>query len=165
MIPILVESALAEGSGSDSEALSDSQDPVDSSRLTARQRALVTRGGTDVEDRNAPLADERPSKRKIFSAEETALRKSETARRRKHQADAKAEEAKIQTIQKLVQKQSMKKKARNEGQVEDEATEFQGIRYINRVGGSTLHIPENKMHLYANVFGHPTVMQPASNVE
>ncbi|KAJ3147102.1 hypothetical protein HDU86_008098 [Geranomyces michiganensis] len=94
-------------SSSGSESSLGSEGPVASTRMTARQRALAAKEtGEELAEELVPeLADARPSKKLIFTEEEQALRRSETARRRKHQAHARAEEAKHATIQKLITKQ------------------------------------------------------------
>jgi Ino eighty subunit 2 len=46
-----------------------------------------------------------PSKKKIFTAEEVAMRKVETSRRRKHLLNKKLEEEKTETIDRLLKKQ------------------------------------------------------------
>jgi len=50
-----------------------------------------------------------PSKKKIFTAEEVAMRKVETSRRRKHLLNKKLEEEKTETIDRLLKKQIGKK--------------------------------------------------------
>ncbi|KAI8909936.1 hypothetical protein DFJ77DRAFT_111458 [Powellomyces hirtus] len=120
--------------------------PVPSKKMTARQRAMVAReAGEDVaEEMFSDLPDERASKRKIFTEEEMALRKSETARRRKHQAHARAEEAKHATIQKLLTKQVNKKKTKDEdtSPMKEDVDPTQ-IRYIQTSQMSTLSFPQH----------------------
>ncbi|KAI9014638.1 hypothetical protein BC832DRAFT_537113 [Gaertneriomyces semiglobifer] len=99
--------------GNDSDSSLGSEGPTPSKRMTARQLAKL-HGGIELGEMDLELADERPSKRKQYTAEEIALRKSENARRRKHQADTRAEEAKINTINKLLRKQATKKRAKEE---------------------------------------------------
>ncbi|KAJ1739667.1 INO80 complex subunit B [Coemansia sp. RSA 989] len=74
-----------------------------SSSLTRRQRAKLNREqGADLVE--LPL----DAKRSRFSAEESALRKSEHARRRKFQSQQRAEQLKNDTINRLLNKQSSK---------------------------------------------------------
>ncbi|KAJ1945445.1 INO80 complex subunit B [Kickxella alabastrina] len=71
--------------------------------LTRRQRAKLTHG-CDAELIELPLE----AKRSKFSVEEAALRKSEHARRRKFQSLQRAEQLKIDTINRLLNKQTSK---------------------------------------------------------
>ncbi|KAJ3043082.1 INO80 complex subunit B [Rhizophlyctis rosea] len=117
------------GSESEDESLG-SEGEVASLRMTARQRALAT--GEDTRDSNLELPDERASKKKHLTAEEMALRRSETARRRKNQADQKAEDDKLATIAKLLKKQASKRRTKEtDAQGEEELPDR--IRYVQRV--------------------------------
>ncbi|KNC96951.1 uncharacterized protein SPPG_07771 [Spizellomyces punctatus DAOM BR117] len=139
----------------DSDSSLGSEGPTPSKRMTARQRAMIARDTGETDEPSYELPDERPSRRKIFTAEEIALRKSETARRRKHQADAKAEEAKINTIQKLLRKQATKKRSKDEEQGADDApirpTE---IHYVQTPHSSTLSFP------FATLQTNPDLLVP-----
>ncbi|KAJ2449401.1 INO80 complex subunit B [Coemansia sp. RSA 2336] len=75
-----------------------------SANLTRRQRAKLNReqGAADLVE--LPLE----AKRSRFSAEESALRKSEHARRRKFQSQQRAEQLKNDTINRLLNKQTSK---------------------------------------------------------
>ncbi|ELU41309.1 PAPA-1 domain-containing protein [Rhizoctonia solani AG-1 IA] len=72
---------------------------VSSKRLTARQAALIA-GGTEATGRKAQKTEA-----------EIALRRSETARKRKHQDAQRLEDEKTETINRLLKKQSVR--ARN----------------------------------------------------
>ena len=82
--------------------------------LTARQRAKMA-GGIDD-----PLEEKIPEAATALT-DEQALRKSEKSRRRKLQRDAKMEETKRATIERLLQKQ--KKPGANENNPEEQADE------------------------------------------
>ena len=69
------------------------------SKMTARQRAAAI--GAEPELLELPQG---PSKKKIFTADEVAMRKVETSRRRKHLLNKKLEEEKAETIERLLKK-------------------------------------------------------------
>ncbi|PIA17473.1 hypothetical protein COEREDRAFT_91843 [Coemansia reversa NRRL 1564] len=102
--------------------------------LTRRQRARLTRD-RDEELMELPVE----AKRSKFSAEESALRKSEHARRRKFQSLQRAEQLKNDTINRLLNKQSSKGRNKvtedsetRSTSVEAEAAAPENIRYIQR---------------------------------
>ncbi|KAJ2613567.1 hypothetical protein H4S08_002116 [Coemansia sp. RSA 1365] len=102
--------------------------------LTRRQRARLTRD-KDEELMELPVE----AKRSKFSAEESALRKSEHARRRKFQSLQRAEQLKNDTINRLLNKQSSKGRNKvtedsetRSTSVEAEAAAPENIRYIQR---------------------------------
>ncbi|KAJ1303852.1 hypothetical protein OPQ81_008272 [Rhizoctonia solani] len=78
-----------------------------SKRLTARQAAMIA-GGRDVNHVMLPEATGRKAQR---TEAEIALRRSETARKRKHQDAQRLEDEKTETINRLLKKQSAR--ARN----------------------------------------------------
>ncbi|KAG9088795.1 hypothetical protein FRC06_001846 [Ceratobasidium sp. 370] len=80
---------------------------VNRSKLTARQAALVAGGST----MNHVMLPEAPSRKAQRTEAEIALRRSETARKRKHQDAQRLEDEKTETINRLLKKQSVK--ARN----------------------------------------------------
>lgn len=82
------------------------------SRLTARQAALVA-GGSTMNHVMLPEATGRKAQR---TEAEIALRRSETARKRKHQDAQRLEDEKTETINRLLKKQSAK--ARNKKALE-----------------------------------------------
>ncbi|KAG8746460.1 hypothetical protein FRC10_004899 [Ceratobasidium sp. 414] len=85
---------------------------VNRSKLTARQAALVT-GGSAM---NHVMLPEAPSRKAQRTEAEIALRRSETARKRKHQDAQRLEDEKTETINRLLKKQSVK--ARNKKALE-----------------------------------------------
>lgn len=90
----------------------------DTSRMTARQRALLLSQTIPYEEDDDPngvpsLDTTLPNTRGPLTEEEQ-LRKSEKSRRRKYQRDQKLEQSKAETIQRLLQRQSSRsKKMRN----------------------------------------------------
>ncbi|CAD6586499.1 MAG: hypothetical protein CYPHOPRED_003561 [Cyphobasidiales sp. Tagirdzhanova-0007] len=72
---------------------------MSTSKMTARQRAAHI--GAEPELLTLPEA---PSKKKIFTEDEVAMRKVETSRRRKHLLNKKLEEEKQETIERLLKK-------------------------------------------------------------
>ncbi|KAF8734423.1 MRG protein, partial [Rhizoctonia solani] len=80
---------------------------VSSKRLTARQAALIA-GGSDAKHVMLPEATGRKAQK---TEAEIALRRSETARKRKHQDAQRLEDEKTETINRLLKKQSVR--ARN----------------------------------------------------
>ncbi|CAE6471163.1 unnamed protein product [Rhizoctonia solani] len=80
---------------------------MSSKRLTARQAAMIT-GGADV---NHVMLPEATGRKAPKTEAEIALRRSETARKRKHQDAQRLEDEKTETINRLLKKQSAR--ARN----------------------------------------------------
>ncbi|CAE6470104.1 unnamed protein product [Rhizoctonia solani] len=80
---------------------------ISSKRLTARQAAMIA-GGSDSNHIMLPEATGRKAQK---TEAEIALRRSETARKRKHQDAQRLEDEKTETINRLLKKQSVK--ARN----------------------------------------------------
>ncbi|KAJ2082155.1 INO80 complex subunit B [Coemansia sp. RSA 988] len=132
------EEALEVDDISEQSGLSDGEGGLGMATLTAnltrRQRAKLMHEN-DNELMELPVE----AKRSKFSAEESALRKSEHARRRKFQSLQRAEQLKNDTINRLLNKQSSK--GRNKvtedsetrpASVEAEVAAPENIRYIQR---------------------------------
>ncbi|KAG8681080.1 hypothetical protein FRC09_017767, partial [Ceratobasidium sp. 395] len=85
---------------------------INRSKLTARQAALVAGGST----MSHVMLPEAPSRKAQRTEAEIALRRSETARKRKHQDAQRLEDEKTETINRLLKKQSVK--ARNKKALE-----------------------------------------------
>ncbi|QRV95600.1 PAPA-1 domain protein [Ceratobasidium sp. AG-Ba] len=90
------------------------------SKLTARQAALVAGGSTATH----VMLPEAPSRKAQRTEAELALRRSETARKRKHQDAQRLEDEKTETINRLLKKQSVK--ARNKKALETPVGETPG---------------------------------------
>lgn len=83
-------------------------------------------------------------RKETLSKEEIALRRSETARRRKAQAHMKAEEAKINTIHKLLRRQASRKSTAPKEYPEPRTHKQSAplaVRYLYSKSGSFLSIP------------------------
>ncbi|WBW74476.1 Ino80 complex subunit Ies2 [Schizosaccharomyces osmophilus] len=138
---------------------------TDSSRMTKRQRALQGVLGEGEEDDMLELPPE-TSGRKKLTDEEMALRRVENARRRKNQSEKKLEEEKMETINRLLKRQSNTDKPRR-GRTPMLAQEdigapkkvikkskvsmhqpFQYIRWINNEEGSRAIIPDSLYPFY-----------------
>ncbi|KAF7312414.1 PAPA-1 domain-containing protein [Mycena indigotica] len=93
---------------SDDDEVDDSMTGLASGRLTARQAALA--GGSVTQ--NSPIAmalPEPPSRKRAASPSQVALRKEENARKRKNKIEKKLEDEKLETINRLLKKQSRPK--------------------------------------------------------
>ncbi|KAJ9074869.1 INO80 complex subunit B [Entomophthora muscae] len=129
-------------SGSDQELQSISKP------LTKRQKAKYL---DEYTEELQELKEE--SRKKHFTAEELALRRSETARRRKHQSQQKAEKDKLETINRLLKKQANKKSRADQQRENLHDPEMptsppKYIRYIASSNGeSTLSFPEEYTYL------------------
>ncbi|EPX70711.1 Ino80 complex subunit Ies2 [Schizosaccharomyces octosporus yFS286] len=138
---------------------------TDSSRMTKRQRALQGVLGEGEEDDMLELPPE-TSGRKKLTEEEMALRRVENARRRKNQSEKKLEEEKMETINRLLKRQSNTDKPRR-GRAPTLAQEdigapkkvikkpkvsmhqpFQCIRWVNNKEGSRAIIPDSLYPFY-----------------
>ncbi|KAL4402478.1 Ino80 complex protein [Malassezia pachydermatis] len=131
---------------SDADSVSTSDMP-----MTARQiaRANRARGIATEELVELPMG---PRKQKL-SETELALRRSETARRRRNQSEKKLEDDKIETINRLLKKQAGKVRGRDKSEqdAQDEPVKKERdlranhpqpfFRYINRAQGSILAVP------------------------
>ena len=146
----------------DSLTSESSDEPVDFSRLTNRQRAKYDETvGTESDLLSLPNEIQRKTK---YTEAEEQLKKSESARRRKNQSEQKLEEQKIETINKLLKRQakSTRRGARPSGvdtPASDDETASQApviapadlrpklppnmSRWVNSASGSVLAIPES----------------------
>ncbi|KAK9476974.1 hypothetical protein V1514DRAFT_260427, partial [Lipomyces japonicus] len=87
----------------------DQYNSIDYARLTDRQRArLLDQVSTDLQE-----LPEDNSRKKVFTADELALRRTETARRRKNLSEKRREEEKRDTINRLLKKQAPKRKTKS----------------------------------------------------
>ncbi|ORZ21132.1 PAPA-1-like conserved region-domain-containing protein [Absidia repens] len=110
-------------------------------------------------------------KKRQFTEEEAALRKSEVARRRKNQSIQRAEKDKQDTINRLLKKQASKSKKniKDEGTPDDQspADRLQQIQdphrlhYVQNLQGSTLTIP-NKYTVNQVFYGHDDISNTSS---
>lgn len=128
---------------------------------TARQLARET-GAADTEHMELPMFD--PNRKKKLTESELALRRSETARKRKNQVEKKLEDDKVETINRLLKKQvgrsrnklragsageesdEEKEKERKKGKEEVSRKEMKEMpapffRYVDRVEGKILAVP------------------------
>ncbi|EPY51872.1 Ino80 complex subunit Ies2 [Schizosaccharomyces cryophilus OY26] len=138
---------------------------TDSSRMTKRQRALQGVLEEGEEDDMLELPPE-TSGRKKLTEEEMALRRVENARRRKNQSEKKLEEEKMETINRLLKRQSNTDKPRR-GRTPMVTSDhsgtpkktikksrvsmhqpFQCIRWINNQEGSRAIIPDSLYPFY-----------------
>lgn len=135
----------------DSEA---SETEYTSKPRTARQIARANRERGIGSEEPLELPTEDRSKRTKLSETELALRRSETARRRRNQSEKKLEDDKIETINRLLKKQAgrMRSSQRDEESPAEpaatprrlKADEVQPMfRYISRVGGAVLAVPRS----------------------
>ncbi|KAF8498417.1 hypothetical protein JB92DRAFT_2984659 [Gautieria morchelliformis] len=77
-------------------------------RLTARQAVLASMVGADHVELEASTS----SRKKQLTSEEIALKREETARKRKNMSEKKLEDEKTETINRLLKKQSSRSKAK-----------------------------------------------------
>ncbi|CAG8467619.1 5220_t:CDS:2 [Ambispora gerdemannii] len=141
-------------SDSDSVPESSSNTTTQSSKkggrliLTKRQRAKLNE---EYQHDLLELPME-PTRKKHLTEEEIALRKSETARRRKHQSIQRAEQDKMDTINRLLKKQNTKRRSKEQEDTDlnQENQKDGGVRkslvtntfhYVNNREGSTLSAP------------------------
>jgi hypothetical protein len=95
-----------------------------------------------------------PTKKKHLTEEEIALKKSEIARRRKHQSQQRAEQDKMDTINRLLRKQNTKRRSNKEADEENQENQrdtgkrsallqssVSAIRYVQSLDGSKLSVP------------------------
>ncbi|KAG9295036.1 hypothetical protein G9A89_017830 [Geosiphon pyriformis] len=115
--------------------------------LTKRQRARLNE---EYQHDLLELPME-PTRKKHLTEEEIALRKSETARRRKHQSIQRAEQDKMDTINRLLKKQNTKRRSKEDEADNNQDNQKDGtsrkpmqatsFHYVNCLNGSTLSIP------------------------
>ncbi|KAI0574616.1 PAPA-1 domain-containing protein [Pyrenophora tritici-repentis] len=126
------------------EDLSRDQTP-DVSKMTKRQRALVTEEG----DGTLLALSNEAQKKKHLTAEEHAMRRAEMARRRKNLSEKRNEEEKLDTINRLLKKQPPKRGRKalqdEDGQEEEPEPERANplfVRYIQNAKGTQLAVPD-----------------------
>ncbi|SPO29425.1 uncharacterized protein UTRI_04847_B [Ustilago trichophora] len=97
---------------------------------TARQ--LAREGGVESEHMELPMFD--PNRKKKLTENEIALRRSETARKRKNQVEKKLEDDKVETINRLLKKQvgRSRNKLPRAGSAEDSDEEAEQARKRGR---------------------------------
>ncbi|GAA5912011.1 PAPA-1-like domain-containing protein [Sporobolomyces salmoneus] len=91
--------------GSDGASSSAAGSSIYGGRKTARQRAKEMGGDEALELMSLPHRSYNKPAPPTLTAEEIALQKAEKSRKRKHQADKKLEDAKTETINRLLKKQ------------------------------------------------------------
>ena len=122
--------------------------------MTARQIARANRARGIANEELIELPMEDSSRKKKLSETELALRRSETARRRRNQSEKKLEDDKIETINRLLKKQAGKVRGRDksEGDTQEESAAKKPrdmaanhpqpfFRYIQRADRSILAVP------------------------
>ncbi|RHZ76892.1 hypothetical protein Glove_187g95 [Diversispora epigaea] len=108
--------------------------------LTKRQRAKLNE---NYEQDLLQLPME-PMKKKQLTEEEIQLKKSEIARRRKHQSIQRAEQDKMDTINRLLKKQASKKRSKDQDDNDS---------VHNHENGSSMNIPSCVYHYVQDVQG------------
>ncbi|CAG8457124.1 5851_t:CDS:2 [Paraglomus occultum] len=131
---------------------SSSSTPIAGSRImTKRQRAKLNEN-YQPDLLQLPMAES--TRKKHLTEEEIALRKSEIARRRKHQSIQRAEQDKMDTINRLLKKQNTKRRSKDQDDIDNQEGQSNtarklppppplptSYRYINSKEGSLLSIP------------------------
>jgi len=134
----------------DEDYSSEQEIPAKNRPLTKRQKAKY------LDEHSEELLElKEESKKRHFTAEELALRRSETARRRKHQSQQKAEQDKLETINRLLKKQANKKSRAEQKEYaeenNDDSSSPTAIRYTMKSNGeATLSFPEACTYLIEN---------------
>ncbi|RIA78786.1 PAPA-1-like conserved region-domain-containing protein, partial [Glomus cerebriforme] len=113
--------------------------------LTKRQRAKLNE---NYQQDLLQLPME-PMKKKHMTEEEIALKKSEIARRRKHQSIQRAEQDKMDTINRLLKKQTTKRRTKDQDDTDSVHNDssnagllpLSSFHYVNNAEGATLSIP------------------------
>ncbi|SPO05626.1 uncharacterized protein DNG_08313 [Cephalotrichum gorgonifer] len=129
---------------------------LDLTKMTRRQRARFE----DKPQEYMKLSDEVQAK-KVFTAEELSMRRSEMARRRRNLSDKRNEEVKMETINKLLKKQAPKtnKRAAADDDEADQGPDPTIFRWVNDRDGSRVLLPDELLASRAgNVFGPPSKM-------
>ncbi|WFD47529.1 hypothetical protein GLX27_002181 [Malassezia furfur] len=145
---------MSDASDEDELDASDDSDELASESMdqpmTARQiaRANRERGIQNEELVELPMES---TKRQKLSETELALRRSETARRRRNQSEKKLEDDKIETINRLLKKQAGKVRGKDRGDDTPDTHEARArprdsgplpmFRYISRADGALLAVP------------------------
>ncbi|RIB14097.1 PAPA-1-like conserved region-domain-containing protein [Gigaspora rosea] len=127
--------------------MTDSSPSHDARILTKRQRAKLD----DNYDSDLLQLPMEPMKKKQLTEEEMLLKKSEIARRRKHQSIQRAEQDKMDTINRLLKKQASKKRSKDQDETDsinkdDNSTNSQtpvAFHYVTNKDGCTLSVPHD----------------------
>ncbi|CAG8489941.1 16746_t:CDS:2 [Dentiscutata heterogama] len=127
--------------------MTESSPSHDARILTKRQRAKLD----DNYDSDLLQLPMEPMKKKQLTEEEMLLKKSEIARRRKHQSIQRAEQDKMDTINRLLKKQASKKRSKDQDETDsinkdDNGTNPQtpvAFHYVTNKDGCTLSIPHD----------------------
>ncbi|KAI9299094.1 hypothetical protein K502DRAFT_285583 [Neoconidiobolus thromboides FSU 785] len=131
---------------------------MNKNQLTRRQKAKY------LDEYDEELLELKPeNKKKVLSVEEAALKRYETARKRKHQSQQKQERDKLDTINRLLKKQANKKsksdnKEVNE-KVEDKVNKDCISFRIDKEGNKTLSFPEEQVGLLDRFKETPVVKE------
>lgn len=96
------DSISPESEDEDDESASGSRPPGQPKPMTTRQAVLASM----VDSSHVSLGEGKSSKKKILNESELALRREETARKRKNLTEKKLEDEKAETINRLLRKQS-----------------------------------------------------------
>jgi len=105
-------------SGSDDSSIDRETAAMQSARLTQRQAAMA--GGLEVS--HVVLEEGVSRKKKVLNASELALRREETARKRKNLSEKKLEDEKAETINRLLRKQSTRRTRKRDADASGAAT-------------------------------------------
>ncbi|KAL8380954.1 hypothetical protein RB595_005312 [Gaeumannomyces hyphopodioides] len=120
------------------------EETPDFTKMTKRQRARFE----DEPQEYMKLSDEVQVK-KVFTAEELSMRRSEMARRRRNLSDKRNEEVKMETINKLLKKQPSKASRRAAAAAENEGEDGEGgpranplfVRWVSNKDGCHVSVP------------------------
>ncbi|KAI7855033.1 PAPA-1-like conserved region-domain-containing protein [Circinella umbellata] len=120
--------------------------------MTKRQRAKYNNNNNDEQeedDQFLELPMER-NRKKALTEEEQALKRSEVARRRKHQSVQRAEKDKADTINRLLKKQASKSKRvikdemnGDNHSIANKLIPGESVRYTSTTNGSQLSLPSS----------------------
>lgn len=152
-------------SGTDDDGSASEPDEATAAEMAAimgkTARQLAREGGVESEHMELPMFD--PNRKKKLTENEIALRRSETARKRKNQVEKKLEDDKVETINRLLKKQvgrsrnKLPKAGEEESDEEAEQARKRGreelsrkalkempapfFRFIDRAEGKVLAVP------------------------
>ncbi|KAI9490858.1 PAPA-1-like conserved region-domain-containing protein [Zychaea mexicana] len=122
--------------------------------MTKRQRAKYYNEQEDEKYLELPMESNR---KKSLTQEEQALKRSEVARRRKHQSAQRAEKDKEDTINRLLKKQASKSKRiikddqdSNQTNTPVKMTPSNSVRYTSTSAGSQLSLPTSLLDELTN---------------
>lgn len=111
----------------------------DTSTMTARQRAML---GHEIEGENELLELPTESRRKDENSEEAVKRRKQRAKKRKQQMEKQIEENKVQTIERLLNKQ-VKSRKEVEKQKRIQKADVPRVTYLNNKNGVSISFPVN----------------------